>query len=157
MMRISDLDKLLSLDDLDESILKINDFICETCSNGEKMEILSEPQSTFYLNQNLEREVNNGGFNQYFINSGGDFAHETVDSLKAIGAHKTAKILQGAIGLFPDSRVPTNREERIKLVLQILPDSSDPVWEELDKSFFKYEEDLNRLNIDFVRKNRDEF
>ncbi len=61
------------------------------------MDKLTASQKTFYLNQNIEREINNGGFHQYFINYSGDFAQETIESLEKIGATKTATILSNAI------------------------------------------------------------
>jgi hypothetical protein len=104
----------------------------------------------------LEREINNGGFNQYFFNSSGDFAHKTVQSLQTIGANKTADILQKAIDQFPNSNVPEDRTERQEILEQI-QETADVVWEDLDQKFFSYEDDLNTLNIEFVRKNRDKF
>ena len=120
------------------------------------MEKLTEEQKLFYYNQCLEREINNGGFNQYFLNSSGDFAHKTVKSLQTISAKKTADILQRAIDQFPNSIVPEDRAERQEILEQI-QETADIVWEELDQKFFNYEDDLNTLNIEFVRKNTDKF
>ncbi|MBK8706124.1 MAG: DMP19 family protein [Saprospiraceae bacterium] len=120
------------------------------------MDKLTEEQKLFYYNQCLEREINNGGFNQYFFNSSGDFAHKTVQSLKTIGANKTADILQKAIDQFPNSNVPEDRTERQEILEQI-QETADQVWEELDQKFFSYEDDLNTLNIEFARKNKDKF
>ena len=36
----------------------------------------------------LEAEINNGGFDQYFFNSAGDKAAEAINALEAIGANK---------------------------------------------------------------------
>ncbi len=78
------------------------------------MDKLTEPQKLFYLNQNLEREVNNGGFHQYFINSSGDYSHETIQSLKSIGATTTALILQRATDQFPNKTVPKDEMTEVK-------------------------------------------
>jgi hypothetical protein len=45
----------------------------------------------------LEREVNNGGYGQFFINSSREFAPTIVDALQRIGGKKTASITQKAI------------------------------------------------------------
>lgn len=153
MGRIKDLDKLLNSKDLNGSIIELDNFIGEECNYGDEMEELTEPQRLFYLNQNLEREVNNGGFNQYFLNSSGDYAHETILSLTAIGAAKTVKILERAIGQFPQKNVPKERSERIAILEQI-EDEANKVWNELDQEFFAYEDDLNTLNIEYVKVNR---
>jgi hypothetical protein len=99
------------------------------------------------------REINNGGFNQYFSNSTGDTVHETIFSLRAIGADKTAEILQKAIDQFPDKKVPKDRDERTEIVEQI-EEVANEVWEELDQQFYKYEDDLNALNIEYVKKHK---
>ena len=67
MKRIENLDELLTADNVNGSIIELDNFICEACSCGDDMNILTDPQRTFYYNQNLESEINKGGFNQYFI------------------------------------------------------------------------------------------
>ncbi len=156
MTKIENLDELLSSDDQNGSIIELDSFIGELCSYGDDMDKLTEPQRLFYLNQNLEREINNGGFNQYFINSSGDFAHQTIQSLTAIGARTTADILQKAIDQFPNKQVPQDRDERIDAVQQI-EQTANEVWEELDQEFFEYKDDLNSLNLDYVRKHNGDF
>lgn len=156
MKKIDNLDSLLSSDNLNSSLIELDNFICELCEWGDNMDMLTEAQRNFYFNQNLEREVNNGGFNQYFINSSGDFTHETINSLRTIGANLTADILQSAIDQFPDKKVPRDRDERIDLVRQI-EETANEKWEELDQKFFEYKDDLNSLNIEYVKKHRTEF
>ena len=152
---INNLDELLNSDDVNGGIIDIDNFIGDLCSHGTEMEKLSAAQRVFYLNQNLEREVNNGGFEQYFINSSGDYAYETLDSLNEIGAHRTAEILQRALDIFPDSNAQKHREERIKVITQLL--SGSAVWDKLDDEFLRYEDNLNELNIEFIRKHHDQF
>jgi len=156
MTHIDNLEELLNSDDTNSSIIDLDNFIGELCDYGDNMDVLSEPQKNFYLNQNLEREINNGGFNQYFINSSGDYAHETIQSLKLIGANHTADILQKAIDQFPDKKVPKDRDERIEIVEKI-EETANEVWEDLDQKFFEYVDDLNALNIEYVRRNKEHF
>ena len=156
MTRIDNLETLLSSADSNESIIELDNFIAELCSYGDALNKLTEPQKHFFYNQCLEREINNGGLNQYFINSSGGFAHQTVQSLITIGANKTADILQKAIDQFPNKKVPKDRDERIELVEQIEETAND-VWEELDGKFFEYEDDLNMLNLNFVRQHKTDF
>lgn len=144
--------KLLLLVDLNEIVIEMDNHICELCAWGDDLENLTEPQLHFYYNQELEREINNGGFGQYFYNSAGAFAHQTVLSLELIGATKTARILQEAIDQFPDKKVPTDQMDRHETLEQITEQVND-IWEELEQKFFLYEDDLNTLNIEFVRRN----
>lgn len=156
MTKIPNLDDLLKSDDKNESIIELDNFIGELCDYGDDFSKLTDQQKLFYLNQNLEREINNGGFNQYFCNSSGDNAHETILSLKAIGADKTADILQKAIDQFPNKTVPKDRDERTELVEQI-EEVADEVWSDLDQKFYEYEDDLNTLNIEYIKKHKDFF
>ncbi len=156
MTRIDNLETLLSSDDTNGSIIELDNFIGDLCSYGDEMDNLTEPQKQFYYNQCIEREINNGGFNQYFINSSGDFAHQTIQSLTAIGATTTADILQKAIEQFPDKKVPQDKDERIELVEQI-EETANEVWEELDQKFFEYADDLNTLNLNFIRQHKADF
>lgn len=153
---IPDIDTLLSSPDTNNAIIEIDNYVSKLCSYGDTLSSLTEPQKNFYLNQNLEREINNGGFNQFFYNSSGDFAHDTIISLKTIGAKKTADILQRAIDQFPNSTVPKDRGKRQE-VLEQIEDAANEVWEQLDQTFYKYEDNLNDLNIEYIKQNRSSF
>lgn len=126
--------KLLADDNVNNSIIALDNYICELCNWGDDIDILNEFQRNFYLNQNLEREVNNGGFDQFFNNSSGKFANDTIEFLNNIGAFKTALLLENAIN--------SNSSEEL---------------EDLDQQFYMYEDDLNTLNIEYVRKYKDQF
>ena len=154
-IRKPDLEKLLAAQDINNSIIELDNYIAELSSWGEELDNLTRPQRTFYLNQNLERELNNGGFRQFFSNSSGEYAHETIGSLQSIGAIATAKLLQDAIRMFPGNSVPKNIVERQQKVMEI--DNGNTLWADVDKDFFRYDEDLNVLNIEYVRKFRDQF
>lgn len=156
MYRFETLEQLLGSEDDDFILSSLDEFICTPCQYGEDIDKLNEAQKLFFFNQNVERELNNGGFNQYFWNSSGDFANETIASLKAIGAEKTAALLQQAMDQFPDRKVPTNRDERNELQEQI-QEQADDVWNELDEKFYLYEENLNELNLAFIKMNKDSF
>ena len=152
MTKISNLDNLLNSEDTNKSVIELDEFISGLPIDAE----MTEPQKLFNYNQDLEREVNNGGFSQYFLNSSGDNAHETVLSLKAIGADKTADLLQKAIDQFPGKTVPKNRDKRTEIVEEI-DETAEEVWNNLDQKFYEYEDDLNTLNIEYVRKHREFF
>lgn len=151
-----DIDILLSSPDTNKAIIEIDNYICKLRLSADTLEGLTEQQKAFYLNQNLEREINNGGFNQYFSNSSGDFSHETLTSLRTIGANKTADILQKAINQFPNSKVPKDRAERQNILEQV-EEKAEDVWEQLDQLFYKYEDNLNDLNIEYIKQNRSSF
>lgn len=146
----------LLLNDTDKLILDLDTYLCELSSYGDELEKLTGPQKTFYFNQYLEKEVNNGGFNQYFYNSSGSFANQTIISLREINAIKTANILQSAIDQFPNSTVPEDRSERQE-ILKKIEDKAGEVWEELDQRFLEYQDNLYDLNIAFIKQNLSSF
>ncbi|MBK6722323.1 MAG: DMP19 family protein [Acidobacteria bacterium] len=150
------IDELLASTDVNGSIIELDNYVCELCEWGESLDKLSVPQKAFYYNQELEREINNGGFEQYFSNSSGSYAHETVESLNAIGASRTAAILYDANEQFPGGLVPKSTEKREELMLDLWPDGNS-LWEELETRFFAYEDNLNALHLAFVKANRESF
>ena len=74
---------------------------------------LSEVDQTVILVWSLQGEVDNGGFDQFYYNSSGDFAVETVSALERIGAKQTAALLSEGNRLFPTQPVPSDRKKRI--------------------------------------------
>jgi hypothetical protein len=92
MKKIPNLDSLLESNYINRGIIELDNFIGDLCEYGDELGQFSDPQKLFYFNQNLESEINNGGFSQYFYNSSGDNAHETILSLNSIGAAWTAGI-----------------------------------------------------------------
>ncbi|MBI9058550.1 MAG: DMP19 family protein [Labilibaculum sp.] len=150
------LDKILKLDDETSIVIAIDDYLNEKSEYCEKIEKLNESQKTFIIIENLEREINNGGFNQFYFNSSGDFSHETVDALIEIGAIKTADIVKKSNSQFPENRVTTNRDERQEILEQI-EDTANKIWETCDEDFYKYEDNIAVLLIDFVKANKTDF
>ncbi|HEY0997113.1 MAG TPA: DMP19 family protein [Gemmatimonadaceae bacterium] len=64
----------------------------------------------------MEAEVNNGGWEQYFLNSSGDHAHDTLRALQAVGATVAAEILQSAMKVFGKGGPPADRGAREALL-----------------------------------------
>ena len=60
-------------------------------------QLISTEESYVLAVEGLEREVNNGGYTQFFSNSSGEFAPIIEAALRAIGCTKTADITRDAI------------------------------------------------------------
>lgn len=104
----------------------------------------------------IQFEVPNGGFSQFFYNSTGCYAVETLEAFRAIGDTRRAELLQRAIEA-------AHREAGRPLACRDrwfdIPDESD-VLEELDNLYFKLDEeagDLDRLMTAYVKKAPEEF
>ncbi|MEZ4524361.1 MAG: DUF4375 domain-containing protein [Desulfobacterales bacterium] len=62
-------------------------------------ENLAEEERIILAVEALEREVNNGGYSQFFINTSKEYASIIVDALHRIGCEDTAVLTQEAIHL----------------------------------------------------------
>ncbi len=114
------------------------------------------PQKVFTAIWQVEAEVNNGGFSQYFVNSSSETAWFVVEALETIGAPKTADICKRAINAaFPEG-LPSNPEQ-IRAAAADFPDEIEDELSELDQEFYTYPHNLTALLFAFVRKHPEEF
>ena len=145
----------LLLNSNSEKITRIGEIIGKKIQEKDNFEQLNEFETTFILIDVLEHNVTNGGFVQLFFNSSGQFAHEILQAYIAIKATKTVEIISRAIQLFPVIPVPKNLRIRQQALMASL-DNLD-LWDNLDKEFDKYEDDIVQLTIDYVRNHLDYF
>jgi hypothetical protein len=116
---------------------------------------LSFPERVFGLIWELESEVNNGGFHQYFLNSTGALAPYVVDALTAVGAVATAGIAQQALALVgPD--VSWSDDAARKAHMHGLPLQAKEKLHELDQAFYAYPDDLTTLLYRYAAVHRSE-
>ena len=90
----------------------------------------------------LEMEVNNGGFDQYFINSGQN-CFETLKALKKNGKIKTAKLLENAIKLINPKQISENElieKLRKREVEELYNEAINVELNKLDSEFYKVSE-----------------
>jgi len=117
---------------------------------------LSPAEQTVGCLTELEMEVNNGGFHQYYWNSPGDRAREAVDALRTLGASHTAQLVVAANAVFGSEGPSPSREDRWSQ-MDSLGETAVNLWYELDGAFFEYKDDLSALTARFIRNNRPEF
>ena len=117
---------------------------------------LSQAEQTVYCLDALEREVNNGGFDQFFFNSSGDTAMETIAALERLGAKHTAALVRRAVAVFPDGQPVADRDAREKQ-MATLPDSARELWSKLDDEFYEYRDNLAVLERAYVQAHRADF
>jgi hypothetical protein len=92
-------DQLLSLEGkyrIDSLVLAFEQAIGQKAQRGGVQNLTDEERVVLAV-EALEREVNNGGYDQFFVNSSREFAPTIVGALKRIGCKKTATITQRAI------------------------------------------------------------
>ncbi len=117
---------------------------------------LSQSEKNIVYIEELEREVNNGGFEQFFSNSSGDYTEEVISALAVIGSKVFLDLMITAKNEFPNSLVPKDRSKRQEIIEQISEKASDK-WSVLDNRFFKYEENIYTLLIEYIKKNISDF
>lgn len=140
-----------------DTVIDIFTELCERFGDGEpEPDRLNEYERTIFVTQALESEVNNGGFIQFFDNACGALAGETVPAFKRIGAEKTAAICKKALDALGQA-LPTDWEERRALLDKIVDDRVGELLEACDDAFYEYPDDLEALNVAYVRKNASHF
>jgi hypothetical protein len=117
-------------------------------------ESLSRPEQVFRLVWDLDGEVNNGGFHQYFHNSSGALAPLVSQALRQIGGAVAATIVDRAlasVGAMPwlDEKV---RRERMTSTAQPIRDALD----RLDEEFYRCPDNLTELLYAFAAAHRDQ-
>src|SRR5580692_9138473 len=101
----------------------------------------SLPQKVFSAIWEVESEVNNGGFSQYFSNDSAESASFVVQALETIGAPRTASICNRAIVTAFPAGVPTT----VEAIRSVAADFSDKILSELeplDQEFLSYPHNL---------------
>lgn len=108
-----------------------------------------------------QKEVRNGGFEQFFWNSAGGFWREALEGFLRIGGGAYAELLGKALAVFPEGKPPLSRGERCSLLESISEDDLEAIFDPLESAFYDLlsheETDLERLRADFVRAHPDEF
>jgi hypothetical protein len=90
--------------------------LVERSSDGTLAQLSTEEQRYFAVSL-LESEVYNGGLDQFFSNSSGDFYHLAIEGMNEIGASSALAIAgQAAEIVFGSSVPPLEREERLRLM-----------------------------------------
>ena len=117
---------------------------------------LTPAEKVFLRVWNLEAEVNNGGFNQYYQNSAGDHALETPAALREIGASEAASLVESANQVFGPTGPSRDRDERTRALEQLGKSATDALGT-LDTRFYEYPDNLSDLLRRYVDQNRAHF
>lgn len=154
-IKLRSLNEILELDDEADIVIEIGQKLWDKSKDDKDFESLNSIEKNILYIEMLEGQVNNGGFDQYFFNSSGEYAHETLIALKEIKALLMADILDRAISVFPALPIPKDTEQRREYMKDI-PESISETWEKLDDEFYKYSENLAGLVINYVKTNKRE-
>ncbi len=101
----------------------------------------------------LEREVNNGGYDQFFVNAYAEHVQAVVDGLHRIGCGEVAKLTQDAIDALRIDG-PCTREA-IACVIYEEDEIREERLSECDDRFFEMAGDLSGPLLEFIKRNSD--
>jgi len=112
---------------------------------------LSNEEIVVLAIESLEREVNNGGYDQFFTNSSKEYAPNIIDSLNKIGSKEGAKITQEAIDILNITGRVT--EEKIDEIMNVENDERSDRLNECDAKYYQEVGDLSEKLFAFIRAN----
>ncbi|MBW3623229.1 MAG: DMP19 family protein [Armatimonadetes bacterium] len=108
-----------------------------------------------------QKEVRNGGFEQFFLNSAGMLANEALKGFKLIQAFSYAELLDRALTVFPEGKAPIGRSIRAKQIKSLSKCERENLFGPLEDRFYQLlrseENDLERYCTMYVMTHRDEF
>jgi hypothetical protein len=114
----------------------------------------SDVQKTFSAIWELESQVCNGGFDQYFRNAESDMIAYAPKALRAIGASGCAGIVESGIEVI--APIPNDSDARCE-ALDAAGEEAEELLDELDSKFYAYPDNLSELLFAFVAKYPNEF
>lgn len=148
------IDQILALKNSTEMIIELSYGISDKIHKKD-FDSLSHSEKVLHHIYWLESEVNNGGFDQFFANSSGDYALETPSALDEIGAHHTANLVKRAMDLFPNGSPSRNGKQRAEQ-LSSMDEAIRAEFSELDSEFFEYRDPLEELQVKYMIANKDQ-
>jgi hypothetical protein len=114
------------------------------------VEKMSEEELIVLAIEAMEREVNNGGWGQFFVNSS-EFAPAIVNALQRIGCPKTATIAQKAVKTVEKS--PITEEEIENGTWEECEERQEGLGE-CDNLYFERPENIEESLFAFIKANR---
>ncbi len=124
----------------------------------EKIKKLSAGKQAIFSIWMLQAEVNNGGFNQFYYNSSGQFSEMALTGLKLIKAEKFADLLDRANKTY--SKIADDLKEKDDGTIESFSESyeNNPL-NKLDDEFYELDETerLDSIQIKYIRENKSQF
>lgn len=118
----------------------------------------SKPKQAIYIIWLLEAEVNNGGFNQYYFNTSGQYAALTPEALKLVGADKFADLATKANQVYIAENKKITKDQDGTLEGFSKSYDNNPL-NKFDDEFYELNKNdmLQKIQIEYIRKHLNEF
>jgi len=145
--------RILAKHDGNKAVSEIDDLLQAVYEKKPKK--IKKAEKHFILIKRMEKEVLTGGFESFYFKAMGDYASDTYDALDLIGSKVVKKMFFESMQAFR-GMVAKDMATRQKY-MEDYKDECRPIWQPLDETFKKHEEDLDKLLIDYVRAHILEF
>jgi len=145
----------LDVADETDSFLQITDVIYDKEAD-QGYSALTDAEKTVFCIDGLLREMENGGFSQFFHHEVGALALDTLEALERIKARDCHSLLDKLVDMFPERVIPADEDDRIDVFDQIESEHADEVAQ-LDDRFYDVSEGLVAQTLQFVSKNLKDF
>ncbi len=118
----------------------------------------NKSRQAIYMIWVLEAEVNNGGYNQFYFNSSGQFYKHLPEALKLVGATKFADLTEKANKTFESENEKITKHQDGTLEGFSKSYDENPL-NDFDTEFYELykTENLQQIQVDYIRKNKKEF
>ena len=141
----------------------ISEALNKKSNYGEDLSKLNEYEKVFLVMNELNMEVNNGGFDQFFLNSDGRYNDILVSSAEAIKAYDIAKICRKALAIYAknvdaESVIEKRAYHDSMEYMQIY--KYDPIFPDLNKcddAFYASEDSITGLSVQYAKENKEQF
>ena len=115
---------------------------------------LTEPERVVLAVEAMEREVNNGGYGQLFLNSPRESTEFLVRALELIGCPKVAAISSDAISIL---RLPAGFDSNtVERVASELSDEALGKLGECDSRYYANDESIDERLFAYIERHQDE-
>ena len=133
-----------------QAIIRIDHLLTPIYRN--QPEQLSDEEMHIVYIEELERAVNHGGFQNFFFQTTGNYTRETLLALDQIQSKLFLQYLNSAIQKFPRNYVPSDQAKRQNILQLVLAQDAD-IFEDLNWTFYHYDEDLYGLMRTYILAN----
>lgn len=140
----------LDMADETDSFLQITDVVYDKEADF-GYDQLKEAEKTVFCIDGLLREMENGGFVQFFRQVAGNYTEDTLVALEHIKAKESYDVLHKMQDYFPEGKVPTDEDDRSDLFDDIESEYSDEITE-LDDVFYDTGENLVKLTLMYLQR-----
>jgi hypothetical protein len=106
--------------------------------------------AVYFVNQ-LDAEVNNGGFNQFFFNAGRRAVELSKEGAEFMGMKELAGIVGKALAIAEREQAKMAKVKAKGTIEAFMESYEDISFDEADDAFFKLNQDLNKQMVSFIR------